>query len=61
LVELEKYLFTLNNDVIVVFCQTGQRSNKAAEMIFEKYGGTKKIYSLKGGIVNWKQHRAIVK
>jgi molybdopterin/thiamine biosynthesis adenylyltransferase/rhodanese-related sulfurtransferase len=39
---------------IVLLCQHGVRSIAAAEYLFEKYGDKKNIYSLKGGIVRWK-------
>lgn len=38
---------------IVFICQHGIRSITAAEAFHRKYGATKKIYSLKGGIVKW--------
>jgi rhodanese-related sulfurtransferase len=41
---------------IVVLCQHGIRSVVAAEALKEKYGAAKKIYSLKGGIVKWRNH-----
>jgi molybdopterin/thiamine biosynthesis adenylyltransferase/rhodanese-related sulfurtransferase len=43
-------------DVIIVFCQSGKRSLKAAEIMTEKYPG-KKVYSLKGGIEAWKRNQ----
>ncbi|MEJ2882690.1 ThiF family adenylyltransferase [Pedobacter sp. GR22-6] len=39
---------------IVLICQHGIRSVAAAEALQQKYGATKKIYSLKGGIVKWR-------
>lgn len=41
---------------IVLICQHGIRSVVAAEYLLEKYGKSKKIYSLKGGISRWKNH-----
>jgi sulfur-carrier protein adenylyltransferase/sulfurtransferase len=41
-------------DNIVLLCQHGVRSIAAAEYLLEKYGDKKNIYSLKGGIVRWK-------
>ncbi|NTE02035.1 molybdopterin biosynthesis protein [Agrobacterium tumefaciens] len=41
---------------IVLLCQHGIRSVAAAELLQEKYGATKKIYSLKGGIAKWRNH-----
>ncbi len=40
-------------DEIVLICQHGIRSVAAAEQLQEKYGNTKKIYSLKGGIARY--------
>jgi adenylyltransferase/sulfurtransferase len=46
-------------DTVVVFCQSGKRSKQAAILLSGIFGTTKKIYSLKGGIENWKkQHQA---
>lgn len=39
---------------IVVLCQHGIRSLAAAEFLHEKYASAKHIYSLKGGIIRWK-------
>lgn len=45
-------------DTVVVFCQSGKRSKQAAILLSGIFGSTKKIYSLKGGIENWKkQHQ----
>lgn len=41
---------------VVLICQHGIRSVAAAEALQEKYGAAKKIYSLKGGIVKWRDH-----
>ncbi|MGM9478995.1 ThiF family adenylyltransferase [Pedobacter sp. GSP4] len=41
---------------VVLICQHGIRSVAAAEALQEKYGASKKIYSLKGGIVKWRDH-----
>ena len=41
---------------IVLLCQHGIRSVTAAKALLEKYGHTKKIYSLKGGIAKWRSH-----
>lgn len=42
------------NGIILLFCQTGKRSRIAAEILQYNYGQSRKIYSLKGGILNWK-------
>ncbi len=44
-------------ETIVVFCQTGKRSRKAARILTGEWGKAKKVYSLLGGIEAWKnQH-----
>ena len=46
---------TIQSDTIVIFCQTGKRSFTAAKLLADQYGSSKKIHSLKGGIMNWKK------
>ena len=50
----------LNQDIaeenIVLICQHGIRSVLAAEALKEKYGKSKNIYSLQGGIIKWISH-----
>ncbi len=41
---------------IVFICQHGIRSVAAAEALYEKYGQEKQIYSLKGGVVKWRNY-----
>jgi adenylyltransferase/sulfurtransferase len=55
--ELRRKGLELASDTIVLFCQTGNRSLKAAEVLKNIHNGSKKIYSLKGGIVEWKRLR----
>ncbi|MEP6513975.1 MAG: HesA/MoeB/ThiF family protein [Parafilimonas sp.] len=47
----------VNGDKIVVFCQTGKRSLQAVRLLKEVFNDSKKIYSLKGGILEWKRAR----
>ncbi len=48
----------MKTDTVVVFCQSGKRSLQAAKILSGIFGTTKKIYSLRGGIENWKkQHQ----
>jgi len=49
--ELSENLSELRDSNILVFCQSGKRSLKAAEILLEKFGTTKKISHLKGGII----------
>ena len=49
----------IKSDTVVVFCQSGKRSKQAAILLSGIFGTTKKVYSLKGGIENWKKHHSI--
>jgi molybdopterin/thiamine biosynthesis adenylyltransferase/rhodanese-related sulfurtransferase len=57
--QIEKSVESIKSDNdVVVFCQSGKRSRQAAILLSGIFGTTKKIYSLKGGIENWKkQHQ----
>jgi len=46
----------IEEENIVLLCQHGIRSLAAAEELHEKYGDKKHIYSLKGGIIRWKNY-----
>lgn len=48
----------IEKDTVVCFCQTGKRSMQAARLLFDTFGKSKKIYSLQGGILQWKKHKA---
>jgi adenylyltransferase/sulfurtransferase len=50
----------VQSDTIVLFCQSGKRSLQAASILSGIFGNAKKIYSLKGGIVQWKKQQQIV-
>jgi len=41
------------HDTIILFCQSGKRSLQAAKLLAGKWGNSKKIFSLAGGIVQW--------
>jgi adenylyltransferase/sulfurtransferase len=45
----------INGDTIVAFCQTGKRSLEAVQILKNSSDSSKKIYSLKGGIIEWKK------
>ncbi len=47
----------IQQDNIVVFCQTGKRSMQAAQWLSNTFGDTKKVFSLQGGILNWLQNK----
>ena len=51
--QFKENINTITSDPIILFCQSGKRSRQAAELLLNKYGSTKKIYSLEGGIINW--------
>ena len=46
----------LKADIIVTVCQTGKRSLKAAKELGSVFGTSKKIFSLRGGIIQWQQY-----
>ncbi len=52
---LKELLIKPDAGTIVVFCQSGKRSLEAAEYLFELNKKSRKVYSLKGGILQWKQ------
>lgn len=51
---LKENIPSIAEDTVVLFCQSGKRSREAAALLSATFGKTKKIYSLKGGILNWK-------
>lgn len=55
---INNHIPVIDTQNIIVFCQTGKRSTQAAQLLFNRFGESKKIYSLQGGIVNWiKNHQ----
>ncbi|HEV8506831.1 MAG TPA: HesA/MoeB/ThiF family protein [Chitinophagaceae bacterium] len=42
-------------DSVITFCQTGSRSLRAVKILKSIFGESKKIYSLRGGILEWKR------
>lgn len=57
LTQLKEHLPGIAGEAILFFCQTGKRSLQAAMWAFDSVGATKKIYSLRGGILHWKKQR----
>ena len=49
----EENIPLIENDTVVLFCQSGKRSRLAAQSLMDRMGTLKKIYSLQGGIVKW--------
>ncbi|MBD0279535.1 MAG: HesA/MoeB/ThiF family protein [Flavisolibacter sp.] len=54
LAQLNEGLSLLKGDIIIAVCQSGKRSKQAARLLCNTFP-SKKIYSLQGGIVGWKQ------
>ncbi|MDN3654506.1 HesA/MoeB/ThiF family protein [Ferruginibacter paludis] len=50
----------IQSDTVLLFCQSGKRSLQAANTLAGIFGNTKKIYSLKGGIVQWKKQQQVL-
>ena len=48
----------IEKENVVVFCQSGERSLQAAQLLNELFSD-KHIYSLKGGIVEWKKQHVL--
>ncbi|MEP6465409.1 MAG: HesA/MoeB/ThiF family protein [Parafilimonas sp.] len=53
--ELSNKQMLIEEDTIILFCQTGTRSLQAAKLMYEVFNQSKKIVSLKGGIFEWKK------
>ena len=58
LAQLADNISVIKSDTVIAFCQSGKRSLQATKILSGIFGDTKKIYSLRGGIVQWKQDRA---
>ncbi|MEO6548735.1 MAG: rhodanese-like domain-containing protein, partial [Ferruginibacter sp.] len=58
LLQLKENIPAINADTIIVFCQTGKRSLQAAQWLANNLGESKKIFSLKGGIIQWINHHS---
>ncbi|TDQ11045.1 ThiF family adenylyltransferase [Pedobacter metabolipauper] len=55
--EFDNFLLAdIDAENIVLICQHGIRSVAAAEALQEKYGDSKNLYSLKGGIIKWRDY-----
>jgi adenylyltransferase/sulfurtransferase len=51
---LKENLASITNDTVIFFCQSGKRSREAAKLLSATFGRSKKVYSLRGGILQWK-------
>lgn len=56
--QLAENLILMNANTVVCICQSGKRSLLAAKQLATIFGVSKKIYSLHGGIIQWKQQHA---
>ncbi len=54
LAQLADNSFRIKSDTVIAFCQSGIRSLQAAKILKGIFGGNKKIYSLRGGILEWR-------
>ena len=50
----------IKSDTVVTFCQTGNRSLHAAKILKGIFGEKKEVYSLRGGITEWKKQNQTV-
>ncbi len=57
----EEKISDIQQQTIILFCQHGVRSLHAAEILHDKYGISKEVYSLKGGVVKWLHELGISK
>jgi sulfur-carrier protein adenylyltransferase/sulfurtransferase len=48
----------MKSNTVVTICQSGKRSLKAAKQLTVMFGASKKIFSLRGGIIQWKQEHS---
>jgi sulfur-carrier protein adenylyltransferase/sulfurtransferase len=50
----------IRSDTVIAFCQSGKRSLQAAKILSGIFGDSKKVYSLHGGIIEWKKQQQTV-
>jgi molybdopterin/thiamine biosynthesis adenylyltransferase/rhodanese-related sulfurtransferase len=53
--QLQEKVSLIKSATVVIICQSGKRSLQAATLLSAIFGTSKKIYSLQGGIIQWKQ------
>ena len=56
--KLEENIQLVKAATVVTICQSGKRSLQAAKQLATAFGTSKRIYSLRGGIIYWKQQHA---
>ena len=60
LAQLSKNTSLITSDTIVAFCRSGNRSLQAVKILSGIFGEGKKVYSLRGGILEWKKQKQTV-
>jgi adenylyltransferase/sulfurtransferase len=50
----------IRSNTVIIFCQTGKRSFQAVKILHAIFDSSKKIYSLRGGILEWKKQNQAV-
>jgi molybdopterin/thiamine biosynthesis adenylyltransferase/rhodanese-related sulfurtransferase len=60
LAQLSDNISTVKSENVIAFCQSGKRSLQAAKILSGIFGNSKKVYSLRGGIVEWKKQKQTV-
>jgi len=58
LAQLGDNISVVKSERVIAFCQSGKRSLQAAKILTGIFGEARKAYSLRGGILQWKQDRA---
>ncbi|MEO6329466.1 MAG: HesA/MoeB/ThiF family protein [Ginsengibacter sp.] len=58
LTQLLKNVSMIKSATVVTICQSGNRSLRAAKQLTTIFGATKKVFSLSGGIIQWRQQHA---
>jgi len=60
LAQLAENSSQIKSENVIAFCQSGKRSLQATKILSGIFGDSKKIYSLRGGIVEWKKQKQTV-
>ena len=60
LAQLAENISMINAENVIAFCQSGKRSLQAAKILNGIFGNSKKVFSLRGGIVEWKKQQQTV-
>jgi sulfur-carrier protein adenylyltransferase/sulfurtransferase len=56
--KLKENIDLINSGTVITLCSTGTRSRQAAKELVAVFGTEKKVYSLHGGIQEWKHARS---